>query len=81
MVIGRSWSWGSRRIRYAIGASLVSVIATSCARCAAYYEGYTVRVGKFLEVATTPAFDRALAGGHIWLVHRRSFRVLLVSAL
>lgn len=42
-------------IRYAIGASLVSVIATSSGAAAAYVrEGYTnVRVGIFLEVATT----------------------------
>lgn len=42
-------------IRYAIGASLVSVIATSCGAASAYIkEGYTnVRIGMFLEVATT----------------------------
>ncbi len=42
-------------LRYAIGASLVSVIATSSGAAAAYVrEGYTnVRVGIFLEVATT----------------------------
>ena len=42
-------------IRYAIGASLVSVIATSSGAAAAYVrEGYTnVRVGILLEVATT----------------------------
>jgi uncharacterized protein len=42
-------------IRYAIGASLVSVIATSSGAASAYVrEGYTnVRVGIFLEVATT----------------------------
>ena len=42
-------------IRYAIGASLVSVIATSSGAAAAYVrEGFTnVRVGIFLEVATT----------------------------
>ncbi len=42
-------------IRYAIGASLVSVIATSSAAAAAYVrEGYTnVRIGMFLEIATT----------------------------
>jgi uncharacterized protein len=42
-------------VRYAIGASLVSVIATSCGAAAAYVrEGYSnVRVGMFLEVATT----------------------------
>jgi uncharacterized membrane protein YfcA len=42
-------------IRYAIGASLVSVIATSSGAAAAYLkEGYSnFRVGMFLEVATT----------------------------
>lgn len=42
-------------IRYAIGASLVSVIATSSGAAAAYVrEGYSnVRIGMFLEVATT----------------------------
>ncbi|MBD2680143.1 MULTISPECIES: sulfite exporter TauE/SafE family protein [Nostoc] len=42
-------------IHYAIGASLVSVIATSSGAASAYVkEGYTnVRLGMFLEVATT----------------------------
>ena len=42
-------------IRYAIGASLVSVIATSSGAAAAYVrEGFSnVRVGMFLEIATT----------------------------
>jgi len=42
-------------MRYAIGASLVSVIATSSGAAAAYVrEGYSnVRIGMFLEVATT----------------------------
>jgi uncharacterized protein len=42
-------------IRYAIGASLVSVIATSSGAAAAYVkEGYTnIRIGMFLELATT----------------------------
>jgi uncharacterized protein len=41
-------------IRYAIGASLVSVIATSCAAASTYIKtGYTnLRLGMFLEVAT-----------------------------
>ncbi|MEO8030142.1 MAG: sulfite exporter TauE/SafE family protein [Gemmatimonadota bacterium] len=48
-------------VRYAIGASLVSVIATSSGAAAAYVkEGYTnIRVGMLLEVATTIG---ALAG-------------------
>jgi uncharacterized membrane protein YfcA len=42
-------------IRYAIGASLVSVIATSSGAAAAYVkEGYSnVRIGMVLEIATT----------------------------
>jgi hypothetical protein len=42
-------------IKYAIGAALVSVIATSSGAAAAYVrEGYSnIRVGMFLEVATT----------------------------
>jgi hypothetical protein len=42
-------------IRYAIGASLVSVIATSSGAAAAYVkEGFTnIRLGLFLEIATT----------------------------
>jgi uncharacterized membrane protein YfcA len=48
-------------IRYAIGASLVSVIATSSGAAAAYVrEGYSnIRIGMFLETATTVG---ALAG-------------------
>jgi uncharacterized membrane protein YfcA len=42
-------------IRYAVGASLVSVIATSSGAAAAYVkEGFSnIRVGMFLEIATT----------------------------
>lgn len=51
-------------IRYAIGASLVSVIATSSGAAAAYVrEGYSnIRIGMFLEVATTVG---ALVGAFI----------------
>src|SRR3954470_3456720 len=51
-------------IRYAIGASLVSVIATSSGAAAAYVrEGYSnIRIGMILEIATTVG---ALAGA--WL--------------
>jgi uncharacterized membrane protein YfcA len=51
-------------IRYAAGASLVSVIATSSGSAAAYVrKGYTnVRVGMFLEMATTMG---ALAGAFL----------------
>lgn len=41
-------------LRYAIGASLISVIATSSGAAAYVREGYSnVRIGMFLEVATT----------------------------
>jgi uncharacterized protein len=51
-------------IKYAMGASLVSVIATSSGAAAAYVkEGYTnIRIGMFLEMATTFG---ALAGAYL----------------
>src|SRR6202521_456273 len=51
-------------MRYAIGASLVSVIATSSGAAAAYVrEGFSnLRIGMFLEIATTLG---ALAGALI----------------
>jgi uncharacterized protein len=51
-------------LRYAIGASLVSVIATSSGAAAAYVkEGYSnIRIGMFLEIATTLG---ALAGAYL----------------
>src|SRR5215831_16041442 len=51
-------------IRYAIGASLVSVIATSSGAAAAYVkEGISnIRIGMFLEIATTAG---ALAGAFL----------------
>jgi hypothetical protein len=51
-------------LRYAVGASLVSVIATSSGAAAAYVkEGYTnIRVGMLLEVATTVG---ALLGAYL----------------
>src|SRR5512147_2654833 len=51
-------------VRYAIGASLVSVIATSSGAAAAYVkEGFiNVRIGMFLEIATTAG---AIAGALI----------------
>src|SRR5262249_18556223 len=54
-------------IRYAIGASLVSVIGTSSGAAAAYVkEGYSnIRVGMFLEIATTLG---ALAGAFLTAV-------------
>ncbi len=56
-------------IHYAIGASLVSVIATSSGAAAAYVrEGYSnIRIGMFLEIATTIG---ALFGA--WLTTRVS---------
>jgi uncharacterized membrane protein YfcA len=54
-------------IRYAIGASLVSVIATSSGAAAAYVkEGFSnIRIGMFLEIATTIG---ALVGAYLALV-------------
>src|SRR5579863_4924230 len=55
-------------LHYAIGASLVSVIATSSGAAAAYVrDGYSsVRVGMFLEIATTiGAIFGAFLGAHI----------------
>jgi len=51
-------------IHYAIGASLISVIATSSGAAAAYVkEGFTnIRIGMFLEVATTLG---ALVGAYL----------------
>jgi uncharacterized membrane protein YfcA len=53
-------------IRYAIGASLVSVIATSSGAAAAYVkEGFSnIRIGMFLEIATTLG---ALIGAYLAL--------------
>src|ERR1700729_1136696 len=55
-------------IHYAIGASLVSVIATSSGSAAAYVkEGLTnIRLGMFLEIATTAgAFTGAMLAIYI----------------
>ena len=51
-------------IRYAMGASLISVIATSSGAAAAYVkEGYSnLRIGMFLEIATTAG---ALLGAYL----------------
>lgn len=73
-------------IHYALGAALVSVIATSSGAAAAYVrEGYSnVRVGMFLEMATTAG---ALAGAALVLYLRASViavifgLVLICSAL
>jgi len=52
------------KLRYAMGASLVSVIATSSGAASAYVrEGYSnVRIGLFLEIATTMG---AIGGAHL----------------
>src|ERR1039458_2332055 len=62
-------------MRYAIGASLISVIATSSGSAAAYVrEGYSnVRIGMFLEVATT--FGAVLGA---FLAMRAPTRVLAI---
>ena len=55
-------------MKYAIGASLVSVIATSSGAAAAYVrEGYSnIRIGMFLEIATTiGAVCGAYLAGHV----------------
>ena len=73
-------------IRYAIGASLVSVIATSSGAAAAYVkEGFSnIRIGMFLEIATTLG---ALAGAivAVWVSTNAIATifglVLLVSAV
>jgi hypothetical protein len=63
-------------IRYAIGAALVSVIATSSGAAAAYVrEGYSnIRVGMFLEIATTIG---ALAGAALAL-HLRVSAIAII---
>src|ERR1700753_4027858 len=54
-------------MKYAIGASLVSVIATSSGAAAAYVrEGFSnIRIGMFLEIATTLG---ALVGAYLTAV-------------
>src|SRR5271165_319034 len=66
-------------IRYAIGASLVSVIATSSGAAAAYVrEGFSnIRIGMFLETATTAG---AIAGAAIAL-HVRTNAIAIVFGL
>jgi uncharacterized membrane protein YfcA len=65
-------------MRYAIGASLVSVIATSSGAAAAYVrEGFTnVRVGIFLEVGTVMG---ALVGAALAGVTKTSFLAVLMG--
>src|SRR5512140_3282060 len=67
-------------LRYAIGASLVSIIATSSGAAAAYVrEGFTnVRVGIVLEVATTVG---ALVGAAIAGVTPTSYLAVLFGMI
>ena len=67
-------------IRYAVGASIVSVIATSSGAAAAYVrEGYTnVRVGILLEVATTVG---ALVGAALAGIIRTEFLAILFGCV
>ena len=67
-------------LHYAMGASLVSVIATSSGAAAAYVkEGfYNVRVGMFLEIATTLG---AIAGAHLTTVVPASGLAMVFGAV
>src|ERR1700761_6969090 len=64
-------------IHYAIGASLVSVIATSSGAAAAYVkEGITnMRIGMFLEIATTLG---AVIAGAFLIKHIKNTNILEV---
>ena len=75
MIFGRDTGWVTA-IPYAIGAALVSVIATSSGAASAYVrEGYSnIRVGMFLEIATTCG---ALAGAALAL----HLRVSVISVI
>ncbi len=66
-------------IRYAIGASLVSVIATSSGAAAAYVrEGFSnIRIGMLLEIATTLG---ALAGAFL-AVHITTHAIAIIFGL
>src|SRR5258705_3786939 len=63
-------------IRYAIGAALIAVIATSSGAAAAYVrEGYSnIRVGMFLEIATT-------VGALVGVVAALHLRVSVISVI
>ncbi len=67
-------------IHYAIGASLISVIATSSGSAAAYVrEGITnIRIGMFLEIATTMG---AFAGAMLALYVHTGFIAVLFGAI
>jgi uncharacterized membrane protein YfcA len=68
-------------IRYAIGASLVSVIATSSGAAAAYVkEGFSnIRLGMFLEMATT--FGAFLGAGAAAIISTRAIAVIFGGVL
>jgi uncharacterized membrane protein YfcA len=77
-------------LRDAIGASLISVIATSSGAAAAYVkEGFTnMRIGMFLEIATTLgvllgslAGARVLVQAHTRLLHLIFGAVVVVLAI
>lgn len=67
-------------IRYAIGVSLISVIATSSGAAAAYVrEGYSsVRIGMFLEVATTLG---AILGAYLATVVHTQFLAVIFGVV
>lgn len=67
-------------IRYAIGVSLISVIATSSGAAAAYVrEGYSsVRIGMFLETATTLG---AILGAFLATVVHTQFLAIIFGAV
>jgi uncharacterized protein len=67
-------------LRFAMGAPLVSVIATSSGAAAAYVkEGYSnVRIGMFLEVATTIG---AVAGAHLTSIVPKSSLAVIFGAV
>lgn len=67
-------------IRYAIGASLVSVIATSSGAASAYVkEGFSnMRIGMFLEVATTSG---AIIGAAVALLMNASVIAIIFGAV
>jgi uncharacterized protein len=67
-------------LHYAIGASLVSVIATSSGAAAAYVrEGFSnIRAGMFLEIATTLG---AVAGAHLTTVLPGSTLAIIFGAV
>src|SRR5262252_2821657 len=67
-------------LHYAIGATLVSVIATSSGAAAAYVrEGFSnIRAGMFLEIATTLG---AVAGAHLTTALPGSALAILFGAM